>query len=266
MTVSTDIHPTAIVERGAELGPGVTVGPYCIIGAKANIGENVRLNSHVVIAGRTEIGARTVIHSFASLGGPPQHTGYRGEDTRLVVGADNIIREYATMSLGTPGGRGETRVGARGMFMTACHVGHDCVVGDNVVLANAASLGGHVEVGEGAILGALCGIHQHGRIGAFAMVGGVAAVAADIIPYGLAFGNHAHLAGLNVIGMKRRGLARDTIRDLRAAFKLLFESRDGTFRERVAQVERELGGRAEVRRVLDFIAAGGDRPLMAPAR
>lgn len=259
------IHPTAIVEDGAEIAEGVSVGAYCVVGAKVKLGPGVVLHPHVMVAGRTEIGAHTVVHAFASLGGPPQHVAYRGEDTRLVIGARNVIREHVTMNLGTPAGRGETRVGDDGFFMTACHVGHDCVIGDHVIMANCATLGGHVVVGDFVFLGGLCAIHQFSRIGAYAFIGGCAAVTADVIPYGSAIGNHARLAGLNIIGMKRRGLSREAIHDLRGAYRLLF-AEEGSFQERLAEVAARYGGREEVRRIIDFIRADARRPVMAPAR
>jgi UDP-N-acetylglucosamine acyltransferase len=258
------IHPTAIVEDGAQLGEGVIVGPYCVIGPKAKLGKGVRLHAHVSIAGRTEIGDRTEIYPFASLGCPPQHLAYRGEDTGLVVGTDNIIRENVTMNLGTAAGRGVTTVGSRGFFMTACHVAHDCVVGDGVIMANCATIGGHVVIEENAFLGGVCAIHQHGRVGAFAFVGGGATVVADIIPYASAIGNRATLAGLNVVGMKRRGMEREAMHALRAAYRLLFAP-ERTFKERLADVEKLYGHREEVARIITFIKADATRPLMTPA-
>lgn len=259
------IHPTAIIESGAEIGDDVSIGPWCHIGPRVKIGSGAILHAHVVATGATEIGAKTVIHSFAAIGGPPQHLGYRGEDTRLVIGAGNIIREHVTMNTGTVSGRGETRIGDNGLFMTACHVAHDCVIGDNVIMANNATLGGHVIVEEGAFLGGLCAIHQHCRIGAFAFVGGCAAVPTDVIPFGSAVGNHAGLAGLNIVGLKRRGATRQTMRDLRAAYKHLF-SDGATFQERLAEVEAQYGDRPEVARIIAFIKADASRPLMTPAR
>jgi UDP-N-acetylglucosamine acyltransferase len=259
------IHPTAIIEDGAQFGKGVSIGPYCVIGSKVRLGDNVVLHSHVSITGATEVGARTQIFSFASLGTPPQHLGYRGEETRLVIGTDNVIREHVTMNLGTVAGRGVTRVGSNGFFMTACHVAHDCIVGDNVIMANCATLGGHVVVGEHVFLGGLCAVHQHGRIGAYAFTGGGTAVVADVIPYGSAVGNRATLGGLNIVGMKRRGMPRETIQALRGAYKLLFAS-DRTFQERIAEVDERYGRREEVARILEFVRADASRPLMTPAR
>ena len=260
------IHPTSIVEDGAEIDAGAEVGPYCVIGAGAKLGAGVVLKSHVVIDGVTAIGARTVVHAFAVLGGPPQHLQYKGEPTRLEIGADVVIREHVTMNPGTPAGGGVTSVGDRGYFMTASHVGHDCQVGDNVIFANNATLGGHVQVGDYAFLGGMCAIHQHCRVGAYAFVGGCAAVACDIIPYASAFGNHARLGGLNVIGLKRRNMPRESIRALREAYKLLFDAEDGTFRDRLEEARSRFAGVTEVGAVIDFIDNGASRSLMTPAR
>lgn len=259
------IHPTAIIEVGAQIGDGATVGPYCHVGPKVSLGEGVVLQGHVAVAGATTIGARTVVHSFAVIGGPPQHLGYRGEDTRLVIGEGNVIREHVTMNIGTVAGGGQTRIGDNGYFMTAAHVAHDCNIGDNVIMANNATLGGHVVIEDGAFLGGLCAIHQHCRIGAFSFIGGCAAVPTDVIPYGSAIGNHASLAGLNIVGLKRRGVTRDAIHDLRAAYKILFSDGE-TFQERLARVESDFGGRQEVARIISFIKSDAPRPLMTPAR
>lgn len=258
------IHPTAKVEDGAQIGDGAAIGPYCIVGPKVRLGKGVILHPHVCVAGSTEIGDRTEVFPFASIGGPPQHLAYRGEETRLIIGSDNIIREHVTMNVGTVAGRSVTRVGSRGYFMTASHVGHDCIVGDNVIMANCATLGGHVEVGDHVFLGGLCAIHQHGRVGSFAFAGGGAILVADVIPYGSAIGNRANLAGLNVVGMKRRGMSREAMHAVRAAYRTLF-ARKGTFQERLAETERLYGGREEVARILDFIKADASRPLMTPA-
>ncbi len=261
-----NIHPTAIIEDGAEIGEGAVIGPFCVVGARARLHPGVVLKSHVVVEGNTTIGPRAIVHAFAVLGGPPQHMQYDGEETRLEIGADVIIREHVTMNPGTPAGGGVTRIGDRGFFMTAAHVGHDCQVGDDVIFANNATLGGHVKVGNNAFLGGLCAIHQHCRVGAYAFVGGCAAVACDIIPYASAFGNHARLGGLNVIGMKRRNMPRENIRALRQAYRLLFDGEDGTFRDRLETVRTRFAGSPEVALITDFIDNGAARSLMTPAR
>jgi UDP-N-acetylglucosamine acyltransferase len=257
------IHPTAIVAAGAVLADDVEVGPYSTIGPNVTIGPRTRLISHVVVDGHTEIGEDCVIHPFAYLGGPPQHTAYRGEPTRLVVGARNLIREYATMHVGTAQGRGVTTVGSDGLYFTQSHVAHDCVVDDHVILSHAATLGGHVTVAEYAIIGGLAAVHQYSRVGRHVNIGGLAAVTKDVIPFGSVWGNHAHLEGLNLVGLKRRGFPRDTINDLRAAYRLLFAD-EGTLQERVEDVARVFASSPEVSEIIEFIQADSARPLCLP--
>lgn len=261
----TTIHPTALIDPGAVLAEDVEIGPYCIIGAAVSIGARTQLLSHVVVSGPTSIGEDCVIHPFAALGGPPQVLAYKGEPTRLEIGDRNMIREYATMHRGTPGGRGTTSVGSDCLFMAQAHVAHDCVVADKVVMAHAATLGGHVNVGEFALIGGLAAIHQWGRIGRHVNIGGLAAVTKDVIPFGSAWGNHAHLEGLNLVGLKRRGFARETVNDLRAAYRLLFAD-EGTFQERVEDTARVFAGSSAVMEIVDFIRADANRPLCLPAR
>lgn len=259
------IHPTAIVEEGARIAPDAVVGPWCRVSSKATLAAGVELKSNVVVDGRTEIGPRTTIYSFAVIGGPPQHLGYKGEDTALKIGADCIVREHATANLGTPAGRGVTRIGDKCFLMTGAHVAHDCIVGDDVIFANNATLGGHVIVEEGVFLGGLSAIHQHCRIGAYAFIGGCAAVTTDVIPYGSATGNHAELASLNIVGMKRRGMSRATIHDLRGVFRDIF-SDEGSFQERVEAAATRYARCDEAMRVIRFIREDTKRPLMAPPR
>ena len=259
------IHPTAIIEDGVELGADVEIGPFCHIAAGARLHDGVILKSHVVVGGAAEIGARTIVHPFSVLGGPPQHLGYKGEPTKLSIGEDNIIREHVTMNHGTVAGGGLTRVGSGGFYMIGVHVAHDCSVGDNVIFANNAAVAGHVSVGDGVFIGALCGVHQQCRIGSYAFVGGCAAVTSDIIPYASAIGNHARLAGLNIIGLKRRGLPRKAIHDLRNAYKQLFDDKD-TFQERFALVRKQYSSSPEVMRIIDFIGSDAPRSLMTPRR
>ncbi|MGF1543403.1 MAG: acyl-ACP--UDP-N-acetylglucosamine O-acyltransferase [Parvularculaceae bacterium] len=265
MQSSARIHETAIVADGASLGDDVDIGPFCRIGPGVTIGAGARLVSHVSIDGRTEIGARARIHPFAVVGEPPQHAGWKGEDTRLVVGADAVVREHVTIHKGTVDGGGATRIGNGVMLMVGAHVAHDCEIGDGVTFANNATLGGHVVVEEGAFLGGLCAVHQFCRIGAFAMVGGCAAVPSDVNPFGSAVGNHASLAGLNVVGMKRRGLARADIHRVRSAVRALFEG-EGAAADRLPAIEKQYGDDPYVTRIVAFVKAGSRRPLMAPSR
>lgn len=260
------IDQTAVVAPGAEIDASAEIGPFCVIGPNVTIGPDVRLQSHVTVEGRTRIGADCVIHPFAAIGGPPQHLGYRGEDTSLEIGSNCIIREHVTMNIGTVAGRGITVVGDNCLFMAASHVAHDCIVGKGAIFANNATIGGHVIIEEGAFLGGLSAVHQFCRIGAFAFVGGCAAVPSDVIPYGSAIGNHAELAGLNLVGLKRRGLSREAIRDLRAAYRDLFVDKSAPFKDRLDQVEQRYASRAEVLRIVAFIRADTRRALMAPRR
>ena len=257
-------HPTAIIDSGAEIGDAI-IGPYCQIGAGVRLHDGVRLESHVVIEGPTEIGPDTHIYPFTMLGGPPQHLACKGNNTTLTVGARNIIREHVTMHRGTVAGGGATRVGDNGFFMAGSHVAHDCQVGNNVIFANGAAIGGHGRIGDFAFLGAFSAIHQHCRIGAHAFIGGCAAVTSDVIPFASAVGNHARLVGLNVVGLKRRGFSRQSIHQIRAAYKSLFFG-DRVFQERLEAARAEFAGNKEVAQILDFIDQGDARPLMTAAR
>ena len=257
------VHPSAIVDATARLADDVVVGPWCTVGPGVVLDEGVLLVSHVVIQQDTSIGARTAVHPFAVIGGDPQHNGYRGEPVRLEIGSDNVIREHCTFNRGTPQGTGLTRVGANNLFMTGAHVGHDCVVGDHVVMANNATLGGHARVGDRVFLGGLCAVHQNGRVGQGAIVGGLAAVTRDVIPYGSAWGNHAQLHGLNLIGLKRKGYGKDAIRRLLSAYRELFGG-EGVFSERLDAVSQAYSDLPEIVEICDFIRADGKRPLCLP--
>ncbi|HYF22219.1 MAG TPA: acyl-ACP--UDP-N-acetylglucosamine O-acyltransferase [Caulobacteraceae bacterium] len=258
------IHPTAVVHDGAVLGADVEIGPYSIVGPKARLSDGVRLLSHVVIDGATEIGTETVVHPFAYLGGAPQHLAHKGEDTRLILGARNIVREHVTMHTGTVQGGGVTRVGDEGLFMVGSHVAHDCTVGNKVVFANNATLGGHVKLGDFVFMGGLSAVHQHTRVGRYTFVGGLAAVTKDVIPFGSVWGNHAHLEGLNLVGLKRRGFSREAISNLRSSYRQLFGP-EGTFQERLEDTARVFAHSPEVMEIVDFIRADGARPLCLPS-
>ena len=257
------IHPTAIVDAGAELADGVRIGPWCVVGAGVVLHEDVQLVSHVVVQQDTTIGARTTIHPFSVIGGDPQHGGYKGEPVRLEIGPDNLIREHCTFNRGTPGDRKLTTIGSHGLFMTGAHVGHDAIVGDNVTMANHATLGGHTRVGAKVFLGGLCAVHQFGRVGQGAIVGGLAAVTRDVIPYGSAWGNHARLHGLNLIGLKRKGYGKSDIRRLLAGYRDLFEGQ-GTFADRLEAVAADYADLPEIAEIVAFIREDGKRPLCLP--
>ncbi|OIQ90913.1 acyl-[acyl-carrier-protein]--UDP-N-acetylglucosamine O-acyltransferase [mine drainage metagenome] len=257
------INPTAIVAPGAQIADSAEIGPYCIVGPQVVLGAGVRLISHVAVDGITTIGEGTVVYPFASLGSRPQDLKYHGEPSRLEIGANNQIRENVTMNPGTEGGGMLTKVGDNCLFMVGSHVAHDCVVGDNAILANNATLAGHVSVGDFAVLGGLCAVHQFVRIGRHVMVGGMTGVENDVIPYGAVTGNRAHLSGLNLVGIKRRGYGRDDIHALRNAYRLLFAP-EGTLAERLEEVADQFKAVAPVMEIVDFIRDDSSRSICQP--
>ncbi|WP_028794592.1 acyl-ACP--UDP-N-acetylglucosamine O-acyltransferase [Thalassobaculum salexigens] len=261
--MATQIHPTAVVEPGARLGEGVRIGAFSIVGPEVSLGDGCVLHGHVVVGGRTTIGPRTQIFPFASIGLQPQDLKYKGEPSTLEIGADNVIREHVTMNPGTEGGGMVTRIGNGCLFMVGVHVGHDCQVGNQVIMANNATLAGHVTVQDFAVLGGLSAVHQFARIGRYAMVGGVTGVERDVIPFGSVMGDRARLSGINIVGMKRRGLSRDEIHDVRKAYRLLFAS-EGTFQERLDEVAVEFTSSAPVMEIVDFIRADSSRKICQP--
>ncbi|MGK7652888.1 acyl-ACP--UDP-N-acetylglucosamine O-acyltransferase [Roseovarius sp. B08] len=258
----TRIHPHAVVEDGAQIGAGVEIGPFCHVGPEVQLGDGVVLKSHVVVTGDTAVGDETVIFPFACIGEIPQDLKFRGEKTRLSIGARNRIREHVTMNSGTEGGGGVTRVGDDGLFMAGCHVAHDVQVGDRVIIVNNAALAGHCVVEDDVIIGGLSGVHQWVRIGQGAIIGAVTMVTNDVIPYGLVQAPRGHLDGLNLVGLKRRGVARKDITALRAAFQMLAQG-EGAFQDRA----RRLGEETEsdyVRQIVDFVLAESDRSFLTP--
>ena len=259
------IDPSARIEAGAAIGSDVAIGPYCTIGAHVRIGDGCRLIAHVNLTGHTTIGPRTVIHPFASLGSPPQSFGYRGGPTTLEIGAACDIRENVTMNTGTEDGGGKTSVGDGCFFMVGSHVGHDCHVGNKVVFANNTVLGGHVTIGDGVVFGGGVAVRQFVRIGEGAMIVGLSGVRADVIPFAMAQGPLANLVGLNVVGMRRRGLSKLNIHRVRAAYELLFFG-GGEFRARVDKVAADFGDDALVDKIISFIRAGKRPFTMAVKR
>lgn len=257
------IHPTAVVEDGAKLAEGCCVGPYCVVGPEVELGEDVELISHVVVHGRSRIGARTRIFPFASIGHQPQDLKYKGEPSTLTIGTDCMIREGVTMNPGTEGGGMQTIVGNHCAFLANSHVGHDCIIGDHVIFSNNVMLAGHCRVGDYAILGGGAAVIQYARVGQHSFLGGMSGLENDLIPYGMALGNRAHLSGLNIVGLQRRGFSRKQIHDLRRAYRLLFAD-EGTLAERVEDVAQEFAGHDIVVEILDFIREGGKRSLCTP--
>lgn len=260
---SAEIHPTAVVAEGAVIGAGAIVGPFCVVGPEVVLAPGVVLHSHVAVAGVTRVGEGTQIFPFASIGHAPQDLKYAGERVELVIGARNRIREHCTMNPGTVGGGGITRVGDDCLFMMSTHVAHDCVVGNRVILANNATLAGHVVVEDGAILGGLAAVHQFVRIGRNAMIGGLAGVVADVIPFGSVTGERGHLAGLNLVGLKRAGVERSQIHGLRAAFGEMFAG-EGTLQDRARAALDRHPDNPLVAEVAGFILTDSARSFTVP--
>jgi len=260
--MSATLHPSSVVEPGARLGENVVVGPFCHIGANVEIGAGATLHSHVVIDGRTTIGARARVFPFAAVGLPSQDLKAGLAEGALTIGEDCVIREGVTINAGVGEG---THIGARCAFLAASHVAHDCRLGDDVVLSNQVLLGGHVEIGDCVMIGGATAVHQNVRIGAQAFIGGLSGVEGDVLPYALASGNRAHLFGLNLVGLRRRGFSQERVERLRAAYRLLFAQDDArVFAERVEALARDFAGDADVAVLLDFLRAPATRLLCAP--
>lgn len=260
-----EIHPTALIDEGAQIGDDVSIGPYSLIGKNVSLASGVKIHGHVVIDGNTQIGSGTEIFPFSSIGLIPQDKKFGGEDSRLVIGENNVIREHVTMNPGTTGGGGVTKVGSNGLYMVGAHIAHDCIIGDDVILANNATVAGHCIIGNRVILGGLCALHQFVRVGDFAFVGGMTGVEADIIPFGMAMGNRASLAGLNLVGMRRSNIPREQIHAVRGAYKKLF-AEEGTLMERVELVDKEYSDDESVQKIVSFIKSASDRSFCVPEK
>jgi len=259
----TAIHKSAIIDKSAEIGDGCSIGAYSVIGPGVKLGAKVRIHTHVVVTGRTTIGAATEIFPFASIGHQPQDLKYKGEASTLTIGAKCIIREGVTMNPGTEGGGMTTAIGDRCAFLANSHVGHDCHVGNDVIFSNNVMLAGHANIGDFVIIGGGAGVIQFARVGAHSFVGAMSGLENDLIPYGMAIGNRAHLSGLNIVGLQRRGFARADIHSLRRAYRLLFAD-EGTLMERVEDVSTEFKDHPAVTEIVTFIRAGGKRSLCTP--
>jgi UDP-N-acetylglucosamine acyltransferase len=257
------IHSSAIIDPKAKIGANARIGPFCVIGPEVEIGDDAQLKSHVVLAGKTRIGARARIFPFASVGHEPQDLKFHGEDSQLYIGDDVLIREGVTINPGTEGGGLITSIGHHCTFLANSHVAHDCRIGNHVIFSNNVMLAGHCHVGDYAIIGGGAAVHQFCRVGAHSFVGGLSGVENDLIPYGIAVGNRARLAGLNIVGLKRRGFERDAIHDIRRAYRLLFAD-EGTLQERVEDVAAEFASHPLVHEILDFIREGGNRSICTP--
>ncbi|NSX55380.1 acyl-ACP--UDP-N-acetylglucosamine O-acyltransferase [Parasulfitobacter algicola] len=259
---TAQVHATAHIEEGAVVGKNCIIGPFALVGSDVVLADGVELKSHAVVTGQTEIGAETVIFSFAVIGEIPQDQKFKGEKTRLVIGARNRIREHVTMNTGTKGGGGVTRVGDDGLFMAGCHVAHDAKVGNRVIMVNNSALAGHCIIGDDVIIGGLSGIHQWVRIGNGAIIGAVSMVTNDVIPHGLVQGPRGELDGLNLVGLKRKGVARGDITALRAAFQMLAQG-EGAFIDRARKLSDETES-DYVREVVDFVLGDSDRSFLTP--
>jgi len=258
----SNIHPSSVIEDGAQIDPSAVIGPFCLVGSDVTIGPDVELKSHVVVKGRTLIGEGTVVFSFAVIGEIPQDLKFKGEQSGLVIGKRNRIREHVTMNAGTEGGGGMTKIGDDCLFMAGCHIAHDAIIGDRVIIVNSAAIAGHCILEDDVIVGGLSGIHQFVRIGRGAIVGAVTMVTNDVIPYGLVQAPRGALDGLNLVGLKRRGVARVDITALRAAFQMLAQG-DGTFHNRVERLGAETDS-AYVQEIVDFVTGDTDRSFLTP--
>jgi UDP-N-acetylglucosamine acyltransferase len=248
------IHPTAVIDTKAELDTSVEVGPYAVIDAGVKIGEGTIVSAHAHISGQTTIGKNNIIGSFTCIGFPPQDLKYHDEETQLVIGDNNQIREFSSMHRGTPGGHGVTTIGSNNLFMGYCHVAHDCIVGNHVIMVNNATLGGHVEVGNRATIGGMSGIHQFVRIGEYAYIGGMSGISLDIPPYVIVAGirNELQIRSINRIGLKRAGFSSEDIRNLNKAFMIIFKTEDLLLQDALAQVMKDFGDCAPVARMVNF--------------
>ena len=256
------IHKTAIVDVKAKISDNVEIGPYCIIGPEVEIGAKSVLHSHVNIIGNTKIGENNQIYPFSSIGTPPQDLKYKGEKNSLVIGDNNKFREYVNINPGTKQGGGITKIGDNNLFMVYCHVAHDCLISNNIVLANNVQVGGHVTIQNNAIVGGSCAIHQFSRIGESAMIGGMTGVLSDIIPFGLSMGNRNNLMGLNLIGLRRSKVSNENIKKIQLAYEIIFKT--PSFRENIEQLNDELKNNEFVKKIVNFINSDKKRPISLP--
>ncbi len=256
------IHKTAIIDSNAKISENVKIGPYSVVGPDVEIGEGTVVQSHVNITGKTIIGINNQIYPFASIGNDPQDLKFKGEKTLLKIGDNNKIREYVTINPGTEGGGGKTQIGNNCLFMVSSHIAHDCIVGDNVILANNVPLGGHAHVDDNAIIGGNSAVQQFTRVGKFAMIGGMCGVVRDVIPYGIAHGNRSILQGLNLIGLRRKNISNKEILSLSEAYKIIFKNENLT--ENLSHLSNDLRKKELVSEVVNFIEKDKKRPICTP--
>jgi UDP-N-acetylglucosamine acyltransferase len=245
------IHPTAVIDSKAKFSEGVEIGPYCIVGSRVKLGKNTKLISNVVIE-ETEIGNDCIVYPFTSIGLPPQDTRYKGEKTKVIIGNNNIIREYITIHRASVSGDGVTKIGNNNFLMAYVHIAHDCCIENNVIMANATTLAGHITVEDYAFIGGLVAVHQFTRIGAYSMIGGFSAIPQDIPPYTTAAGDRAKLYGLNTIGLKRQNFSDSQIKELKHAYKILFRSKL-TLKEALSKLKQKKNLSKEIKNLIEFI-------------
>ncbi len=256
------IHKTAIIDPKAKISQSANIGPYTIVGPNVEIEENSVIQSHVNISGYTKIGKNNKVYPFASIGSNPQDLKYRGEKTELVIGNNNVIREYVTANPGTSGGGGITKIGNNNLLMIGAHIAHDCLIGNNVVIANNAAIAGHAEIGDDVIIGGNCGVQQFARIGKMAMIGGMTGVSRDVIPYGLSFGNRNYLGGINLVGLRRKNISNKEILTLNDAYKEIFKTEN--LHQNLSKLNGEFKDNNLVKEVVDFINKDKKRPICTP--
>ena len=256
------IHKTAIVDAKAKISDNVEIGPYSIIGPEVEIETGSVLHSHVNIVGNTKIGRNNQIYPFSSIGTPPQDLKYKGEKNSLIIGDNNKFREYVNINPGTEQGGGLTRIGHNNLFMVYCHVAHDCIISNNIVLANNVQVGGHVTIQNNAIIGGSCAIHQFSRIGESAMIGGMTGVLSDVIPFGLSLGNRNNLMGINLIGLRRSKVSNENIKKIQLTYESIFKN--SNFRENIENLNQDLKTNEFVKKILEFINSDKKRPISLP--
>ena len=256
------IHKTAIIDPKAKISQSANIGPYTIVGPNVEIEENSVIQSHVNISGYTKIGKNNKVYPFASIGSNPQDLKYRGEKSELVIGNNNVIREYVTANPGTSGGGGITKIGNNNLLMIGAHIAHDCIIGNNVVIANNAAIAGHAEIGDDVIIGGNCGVQQFARIGKMAMIGGMTGVSRDVIPYGLSFGNRNYLGGINLVGLRRKNISNKEILTLNDAYKEIFKTEN--LHQNLSKLNGEFKDNNLVKEVVDFINKDKKRPICTP--
>ena len=265
MDMDNSVHPSAIVDSRAELGSNVKIGPFCIVGSRVRLGNNVELKSHVVIDGITEIGNNTIVYPFASLGQVPQVLKYAGEESRVIIGNNNLMREYVTIQAGTKDGGMTTSIGNNCLLMVGAHIGHDCQIGNNIVVASYACIAGHVHVGDYAIVGGLAAVHQFVRIGHHAMIGGLSGINRDVIPYGLAKNERAHLEGINLVGMKRKNFDSSKILEASKAVEEIFVG-DNILTDRIEKVMSKYQDNDIIQEIIEFLKQDSTRAFCGPKK